>query len=212
MKHNEDTRVKLPAILHLVRLGYTYISLKDATWDESSNIFTDIFKSSILDINPELEDDAVNRLLQDVELALDSQDLGHAFYDSLMEKSGTKLIDWNNFNNNTFSVVTELIYKNGDEEFRPDIVLLINGMPLAFIEVKKPNNPDGVLAERKRINQRFSNVKLRKFVNITQIMMFSNNMEYDELTASPVQGAFYGTPSYKEVKFNFFSLDSHPNT
>ncbi len=204
MKHNEDTRVKLPAILHLVRLGYTYISLKNTNWDESSNIFTDIFKSSMLHINPELEEDAINRLLQDVDLALDNQDLGHAFYDLLMEKSGTKLIDWDNFNNNTFSVVTELTYKNGDEEFRPDIILLINGMPLAFIEVKKPNNPDGVLAERKRINQRFSNVKLRKFVNITQIMMFSNNMEYDELTASPVQGAFYGTPSYSEVKFNFF--------
>jgi type I restriction enzyme R subunit len=28
--------------------------------------------------------------------------------------------------------------------------MLINGMPLVFIEVKKPNNKDGILAERKR--------------------------------------------------------------
>ena len=42
MKHNEDTRVKIPAILHLVRLGYDYLSLKDAVWDESTNIFTDV--------------------------------------------------------------------------------------------------------------------------------------------------------------------------
>jgi hypothetical protein len=34
IKHNEDTRVKLPAILHLTRLGYNYISLKNAVWDE----------------------------------------------------------------------------------------------------------------------------------------------------------------------------------
>jgi type I restriction enzyme R subunit len=204
VKHNEDTRVKLPAILHLVRLGYTYLSLKDATWDESTNIFPDLFKSAMLRVNPELEEDAVHRLLQDVSLSLENEDLGHAFYDMLMEKSGTKLIDWDDFDNNTFHVVTELTYKNGDEEFRPDIILLINGMPLTFIEVKKPNNPDGVLAERKRINTRFANKKFRKFVNLTQIMMFSNNMEYDELTASPVQGAFYGTPSYNEVKFNFF--------
>jgi type I restriction enzyme R subunit len=203
-KHNEDTRVKLPAILHLVRLGYTYLSLKDATWDESTNIFPDLFKSAMFRVNPELEEDAVHRLLQDVSLSLENEDLGHAFYDMLMEKSGTKLIDWDDFDNNTFHVVTELTYKNGDEEFRPDIILLINGMPLSFIEVKKPNNPDGVLAERKRINTRFANKKFRKFVNLTQIMMFSNNMEYDELTASPVQGAFYGTPSYDEVKFNFF--------
>ena len=210
-RHNEDTRVKLPAILHLVRLGYTYLSLKDTTWDEDTNIFPELFKSAMLRVNPELEEDAVHRLFQDVSLSLENEDLGHAFYDMLMEKSGTRLIDWDDFDNNTFHVVTELTYKNGDEEFRPDIILLINGMPLAFIEVKKPNNPDGVLAERKRINQRFANKRFRKFVNLTQLMMFSNNMEYDELTASPVQGAFYGTPSYSEVKFNFFREEENPD-
>ena len=211
MKHNEDTRVKLPTILHLVKLGYTYISLKDAIWDESTNIFPELFKSAMLKINQGLEENDIHRLLQDVNLSLENEDLGHSFYNKLIEKSDTKLIDWDNFNNNTFHVVTELTYKNGDEKFRPDIILLINGMPLVFIEVKKPNNPDGVLAERKRINQRFANKKFRKFVNITQIMMFSNNMEYDELTASPVQGAFYGTPSYDEVKFNFFREEKELN-
>ena len=39
---NEDSRVKIPTILHLVRLGYEYLSLKDQKWDESTNIFTDI--------------------------------------------------------------------------------------------------------------------------------------------------------------------------
>ena len=188
MKHNEDTRVKLPAILHLIRLGYTYLSLKDTTWDEPTNIFPNLFKSAMLRINPELEDDAIYRLFQDVSLALENEDLGQAFYDMLMTKSGTKLIDWDDFDNNTFHVVTELTYKNGDEEFRPDIILLINGMPLVFIEVKKPNNPDGVLAERKRINHRFANRKFRKFVNLTQIMMFSDLIKKT--------GAYFSTFSY----------------
>ena len=39
MKFNEDTRVKIPTILHLMRLGYRYLSLKDQRWDLSSNIF-----------------------------------------------------------------------------------------------------------------------------------------------------------------------------
>lgn len=47
MKFNEDSRVKIPSILHLTRLGYDYLSLKDAEWDESTNVFTDIFKESI---------------------------------------------------------------------------------------------------------------------------------------------------------------------
>ncbi|CAN5514097.1 hypothetical protein BH10BAC5_BH10BAC5_16780 [soil metagenome] len=96
-----------------------------------------------------------------------------------METSGIRLIDFNNFENNFFNVVTELTCKNGDDEFRPDITLLINGMPLAFIEVKKPNNLEGILAERDRINVRFANKKFRKFINISQILVFSNNMEYD---------------------------------
>lgn len=42
MKFNENSRVKIPSILHLTRLGYEYISLKDTKWDEETNIFKDI--------------------------------------------------------------------------------------------------------------------------------------------------------------------------
>lgn len=63
MKFNEDSRVKIPSILHLTRLGYSYLSLKDAIWDEQANICTDIFKSSIDKINPNSEDGDNNRLL-----------------------------------------------------------------------------------------------------------------------------------------------------
>lgn len=54
-------------------------------------------------------------------------------------------------------VVTELPYENGDDNFRPDIVVLINGMPLSFVEVKGQNNREGILAERERMTRRFSN-------------------------------------------------------
>src|SRR5690554_4208052 len=203
-KFNEDSRVKIPAILHLCRLGYKYLSLKDAVWDTDTNIFTDIFKESICRINPEFDQDQAERLLVDTSLLLDNEDLGKAFYEKLTSESGVKLIDFENFENNTFNVVTELTYKNGDEEFRPDIILLINGMPLAFIEVKKPNNRDGIIAERERINKRFQNKKFRKFVNITQLMVFSNNMEYDNEDIEPLQGAFYASPSYTKPIFNYF--------
>lgn len=204
MSFNENTRVKIPAILHFVRLGYTYISLKNAVREEQTNIFTDIFKESISKINKGIEPEEINRLLEDVSLLLDNEDLGEAFYQKLIAKSGTRLIDFEDFKNNTFNVVTELTYKNGDEEFRPDIILLINGMPLSFIEVKKPNNKEGVLAERDRINTRFQNKKFRKFVNITQLMIFSNNMEYDPDDIEPIQGAFYATPAYYKPNFNYF--------
>jgi len=206
MKFNEDSRVKIPSILHLTRLGYNYISLKTASWDEETNIFNDIFFKSIQKINTalKLNKDDIDRLFKDISLLLDNEDLGQAFYDRLVKKSGIKLIDFENFENNTFNVATELTYKNGDDEFRPDIILLINGMPLSFIEVKKPNNKEGVLAERNRIETRFQNKAFKKFVNITQLMVFSNNMEYDDESPEPIEGAFYATTSYYKPIFNYF--------
>ena len=203
-KFNEDSRVKIPAILHLMRLGYKYLSLKGQSWDLDTNIFPDVFKAAIGKINPDIEDAEAGRLLEDVKLLLDNEDLGKAFFERLSERSNTKLIDFENFNNNTFHVVTELTCQNGDEEFRPDITLLINGMPLVFIEVKKPNNREGILAERDRINKRFQNPKFKRFANITQFMIFSNNMEYDDGDPEPVQGAFYASSSYHKPVFNYF--------
>ena len=204
MKFNEDSRVKIPTILHLMRLGYEYLSLNSQKWDQSTNIFTDIFNESIKRLNPEMNDGDVSRFYDEVALSLENEDLGKVFFEKLTNKSGVRLIDFENFNNNTFNVVTELTCKKDDEEFRPDITLLINGMPLVFIEVKKPNNQDGILAEHKRIQSRFQNKKFRKFVNITQLMVFSNNMEYDNSSPTPIEGAFYATASYDKPSFNYF--------
>ena len=105
---------------------------------------------------------------------------------------------------NSYHVVTELTYQNGEDEFRPDITLLVNGLPLAFIEVKKPNNRDGIIAEHTRMNKRFAKKVFRRFANITQIMVFSNNMEYDDNDVEPIEGAFYASSSYEKLFFNRF--------
>jgi len=204
MSFTEDSRVKIPTILHLMRLGYEYLSLKGTHWDKDTNIFPELFSSAVSRINPDMTSDDVGRLLEEVKLSLDNEDLGRAFFNKLKARSGTKLIDFENFSNNSFHVVTELTYKNGDDEFRPDIILLINGMPLVFIEVKKPNNRDGIIAERERINKRFQNPKFKRFANITQFMIFSNNMDYVDGDPEPVQGAFYASSSYDKPVFNYF--------
>jgi type I restriction enzyme R subunit len=204
MKFNEDSRVKIPALLHFTRLGYHYLSVKRAQWDVTTNIFISVFKDSVRQLNPGATTEDIDRTLQEISLLLDNEDLGKEFYERLLNSSGVKLIDFENFDANTFHVVTELPCINGDEEFRPDITLLINGLPLAFIEVKKPNNRDGIIAERNRIATRFQNPKFRRFVNITQLMMFSNNMEYGDSSSEPLTGAFYATTSYENPSFNFF--------
>lgn len=214
MNHNENTRVKIPALIHLAKLGYTYFSLKNKEYviDSETNILRNVFDAQFIKINGIKLDESnfksiSEKEFKNISLELGQDNLGRSFYNRLIGKgnSSYKIIDWELFQNNTFHVCTELTYKNGEDEFRPDITIFINGLPLAFIEVKKPNNHEGIKAERDRINDRFKNEKFRKFINITQLLIFSNNMEYDDLGQTQLQGAFYSTTARKStVKFNNF--------
>ncbi|MDO4579789.1 MAG: hypothetical protein Q4B49_07065 [Acinetobacter sp.] len=92
MKFNEDARVKIPTILHLTRLGYKYLSLKEHTWDMESNIFPEIFLESVSRINPLFEKDDIQRELQDLKLTLDNDDLGKVFFSKLINRSGMVIL------------------------------------------------------------------------------------------------------------------------
>ena len=165
----------------------------------------DVFEKQFKKINPEKKD-FYDQVLKDIRLELDNDDIGKSFYNRLVSTSPVKLIDFDNLKNNVFHCTAEFTCKRDDDEFRPDITLFVNGLPLVFIEVKKPNNTGGMLAESKRMNEiRFPNKKFRRFINITQLMIFSNNMEYDtEGGIVPIQGAFYCTAAKKSALFNCF--------
>ncbi len=140
--------------------------------------------------------------------------MGREFYNRLISVSPIKLIDFNNPEKNTFHCTAEFTCRRDQDEFRPDITLFINGLPLVFIEVKKPNNHGGMVAESTRMNkQRFPNKKFRRFINITQLMLFSNNMEYDTMGGIvPVQGAFYCTGARNYSPFNCFREENPGNS
>jgi type I restriction enzyme R subunit len=178
--------------------------LKDQCWDPETNLFTDILRAALVRINPEAAPEEIERVRSELPLLLDYEDLGKAFHERLLRTDGIRLIDFDHFDNNSFHIVTELTCRNGEDEFRPDITLLLNGMPLFFMEVKKPNNRDGILAERNRIQRRFRNPKFRRFINLTQLMVFSNNMEYADDSPEPLEGAFYATTARDTPAFNCF--------
>lgn len=210
MLHNENSRVKIPSLVHFTRIGYEYISLSNHTGpiDRETNIFVDILCASINRLNgTELTIEDGQKIVDELKLMLDSDDLGRAFYNCLLcGYHGLKLIDFDDFfgTRNSYHVVTEMTCKNGSDEFRPDITPLINGIPLAFIEVKKPNNKNGIQAEYTRMNSRAKNKKFRRFINMTQLMVFSNNSEYDDNEVVPLEGAFYATASYSKLFFSHF--------
>ena len=202
---NEKTRVQAPAVVHLCRLGYRFLPLKQAQWDVATNIFTEVFKEAVAKINPDLSAQDIERELKDLMLLLKNEDLGKAFYERLLATGSARLIDFEQIENNSFHVVQELTYGDKDgENFRPDITLLINGLPLVFIEVKKPNAKDGLQIEFERMKYRCQREAFRPFINITQLMLFSNNQEYPAGDRHKNQGAFYATTGFQGVQFNYF--------
>lgn len=216
-KFNEATRVQMPAMVHLTRLGYEYFGkiseeVAGKVYDPATNILIDVFTSQFEKLNPNSSISA-KQVLQDIRNDLKNDDLGYAFYQRLKAVSPVKLIDYETLSNNLFHFTAEFTCKNGQDEFRPDITLFVNGLPLAFVEVKKPNNSGGMVAESRRMNQqRFPNKKFRSFINITQLMIFSNNMEYDTMGGIvPLQGAFYCTAARESAPFNCFREENRSN-
>lgn len=207
---NEATRVQMPALVHLTKLGYIYFGkiseeMSGKVYDPDTNILIDVFKSQFEKLNPDRAGDA-DQVLREIRQELDNDDLGRSFYTRLTSVSPIRLVDFEVPDNNVFHCTAEFTCKNGQDEFRPDITLFVNGLPLVFIEVKKPNNHGGMVAESRRMNQqRFPNKKFRRFINITQLMLFSNNMEYDAMGGIvPIQGVFYCTAAKTDAPFNCF--------
>lgn len=216
-KFNEATRVQMPAMVHLTRLGYSYFGkinedMAGNVYDPDTNILIDVFKQQFEFLNPSAKGE-FGQTFRAIRQELANDDLGKSFYKRLTTASPVRLIDFENPQNNSFHFTAEFTCKNGQDEFRPDITLFVNGLPLCFIEVKKPNNHGGIVAESKRMNhERFPNRKFRRFINITQLMIFSNNMEYDTMGGIvPFQGAFYCTAARESAPFNCFREENPSN-
>lgn len=208
---SELTRVQIPAALHLMRLGYTYLPRNGkeiAERDPDTNILVSVFKEQFLKFNNYLTEEDFERELANIKLELDQNDLGRSFYRRLQDKEDTVYIDWENPEANTFHLSLEVTCKNGQDEFRPDIVVFINGLPLSYIEVKQPNairdGKTGIQSEQDRTRQRFENRKFRRFNNITQLIALSDNLPYISGQGQQKQGSYYGSNAYSKTKFNAF--------
>lgn len=224
----EDSRVKFPTLMHLMGMGFKYVSLKGlktkyveapkTEFDPLTNILTDYFTEAYCTLNPKAEKKDAEDMLVKIQKSLQNDDLGRQFYNEILLNTGERIIDLsspvNFYKNNTFLVATEMTCGSKDSDnYRPDITIFVNGLPLAFIEVKKENNHKGIQAETDRMKQRFVNPQYRRFLNITQIMVFSNDMEYDNNEVTPTIGAFYATIGKKNTKYNCFreeGQDSFP--
>ncbi len=191
MPCNEITRVQVPALMHLAKLGYNFIPQKNKPkLDTATNILTDSFAQAFERLNPNPNKNAKDALAE-MKKRLNYDDLGKSFYEYLL-KSENQIIDFDNPNNNLYEMMAELPYKS----LRTDITLFINGLPLVNIEVKQPYAKKGIKEEKVRHIQRYENPENKVFYNLTQIWLFSDNLPYDE--KNPDQGVFYSA-SYSPI-------------
>lgn len=221
---NENLRVKIPGTIQFMRLGYGYQSLKDIDLDPNSKIVVERFALAIEKINKRtFSKEEISGLLKDICRMTKNNDLGKEFYNWLINPMDkVHLIDFGNIENNDFAVVNELVFGEGKvpkNTFRPDITVLINGMPLGFMEVKIPDNEGGIQEEfRRMIDERLARPYNNQYFNMFQVVCFSNNMDYedvdDNIPAEEVKaGSFYSVPNRNNTSFSFFrEEDPRPAT
>lgn len=86
VKFNEDSRVKVPVVLQLLRLGYSFLSRDE--WEKQreprTNILRDVFAEAYVKLNEgKTEADARHYIDTVLVPVLDNDDLGRQFYRKL---------------------------------------------------------------------------------------------------------------------------------
>ncbi|MDF2369930.1 MAG: type I restriction endonuclease subunit R [Rhizobiaceae bacterium] len=118
-------------------------------------------KAALRKLNPDLPEDAILQAATLVSrppeptleqnnrwfhrLLTDGADVDYRTTDGETRGDKAKLFDWRNLPANDFLVVRQLTIKNGEHTRRPDLVVFLNGLPIAVIELKDPTNEEATL-------------------------------------------------------------------
>lgn len=159
-----------PALALFEAMGYTYISPADCDKQRGSRyhvLLRDILRGQLRRLNryvyagaenefsaanieramEDLDEPLTDGLVRTSEKIYDALLLGKSYPETVgdgkMLSFNLKYIDWDNPQNNVFHVTEEFAVDSRDRQHnaRPDIVLFINGIPIAVIECKAPHIP-----------------------------------------------------------------------
>ena len=202
---NEMSTSQRPAIEVLQKLGYKYISGEEnkklRNYILTDVIFKDILAKKLNEINSyeykgekykfsastigqaikDLNEDLVTGLISTNEKIYDLLTLGKSYQENMVDGTkrsfDIKYIDFEHPENNDFYVTEEfsVLRMNGKDYARPDIVLFVNGIPLAVIECKDASVPIIQAISQNIRNQKPDYIpQLFKFI---QIVMAANKNE-----------------------------------
>lgn len=202
---NEMNTSQRPAIEVLQKLGYKYISEEEnkklRNYILTDVIFKDILAKKLNEINSyeykgekykfsastigqaikDLNEDLVTGLISTNEKIYDLLTLGKSYQENMVDGTkrsfDIKYIDFEHPEDNDFYVTEEftVLRMNGKDYARPDIVLFVNGIPLAVIECKDASIPIIQAISQNIRNQKPDYIpQLFKFI---QIVMAANKNE-----------------------------------
>ena len=217
---NEMSTSQRPAIEVLQKLGYKYISEEENKNLRNNIltdvIFKDILAKKLNAINSyeykgekykfsastigqaikDLNEDLVTGLISTNEKIYDLLTLGKSYQENMVDGTkrsfDIKYIDFEHPENNDFYVTEEfsVLRMNGKDYARPDIVLFVNGIPLAVIECKDASVPIIQAISQNIRNQKPDYIpQLFKFI---QIVMAANKNETKYATCG-TPGKFWST-------------------
>lgn len=152
---SEKTGVELPAIAWLVKLGYTHLPGSNVKVElrHRAPVLEDVLQARLLALNPWLAiaPGGMESPLLELRKRVNDELLpaNKAFWEQVVHRSeiqakdvegrlrSVRFFDAGNAANNDFHVVDQFVGTNADgEAFRPDLLLFVNGLPLAIIECK----------------------------------------------------------------------------
>lgn len=151
---DEYTLVEEPAINLFKILDYNYIDGHHLDKEPHHFFLFEILKDKLKELNSWIDDINLNKVIRDITLiqATSQLEANESLYYKLVNylsakqdlgygKKGqtVKIIDFENPENNEFTVVNQFYIKGSDFNIIPDIVVFINGIPIAVIECKSPN-------------------------------------------------------------------------
>lgn len=151
-------------------LGYTHIYGPDVEdRDFTSPLYEPVLTNALHQINPKLPEEAINEALfklknfENAELtqknALFMDYLQNGITVHYTEKGEPRdtlvyLIDYEKPDNNSFIVANQWTFVENSEK-RPDVLLFINGLPLALMELKSPSREETDASEAYRQIQNY---------------------------------------------------------
>ncbi len=170
MKPITESHIETIAIETLQSLGWEYIcGLAIAPGAEQQEregfeqiILTGRLSKAIAALNPHISKEAQGQAIQKL-LRIYSPDLLHnneIFHQYLLEKvkipyqqdgyersHEVALIDFDNWQNNEFLAVNQYIIIENNQNKRPDVLLFVNGIPLAVMELKNAMDEQATLSK-----------------------------------------------------------------